>query len=139
MRSSRPVREEAKTGRSSAQPAASSRRTLRLWLTPHRNACMVVQSSSVALFSPSGTPTSVIAETQGLGLPTMAKGYSTFTRTIRTHLGLFRVASSFPRAEFHIPCSWIYQEGETCYSVYKEASPMMLAHSFFYLCAFQGS
>ncbi len=54
---------------------------------------------------------------QGLGLPTMTKTYSTSTQTIRTHLGLFRTASSFPRAEFHMPYSWIYQEGEICGSV----------------------
>ncbi len=52
---------------------------------------------------------------QRLGLPTMAKSYSTSIQT--TQLGLFRVASSFTRAEFHMPCSWIYQDGETCYSV----------------------
>lgn len=42
-----------------------------------------------------------------LGLPTMTKIYSTFTQTIRTHLGLFRAASSLIRAEFPMPCSWI--------------------------------
>ena len=41
----------------------------------------------------------------GLGLPTMAKRYSTSTQTIWAHLGLFRAASSFLRAKFHMPCS----------------------------------
>ncbi len=52
----------------------------------------------------------------------MAKSYSTFTQTTKSHLGLFQAASSFQRTEFHMPCSWIYQEGETCYSVNKGPS-----------------
>src|SRR4029434_6464561 len=42
---------------------------------------------------------------QGLGLPTVAKSYSTSTQITRTHLGLFQAALSFPQAEFHMPCS----------------------------------
>jgi hypothetical protein len=37
---------------------------------------------------------------QGLELPTMAKNRSTSTRTIRTHLGLFRAASSCRTANY---------------------------------------
>jgi hypothetical protein len=52
------------------------------------------------------TPTADVRITslpQGLGLPTMAKSYSTSTQTIRAHLGVFQAASSFTRAEFHMP------------------------------------
>ncbi len=62
---------------------------------------------------------------QCLGLPTMAKSYSTSTQTIRTHLGVFRVASSFSWAEFHISCSWIYRRRrDTC-----RRAPSILAFS----------
>src|SRR2546430_1429053 len=78
----------------------------------------LVGNISLPIAEPYGclTPTADVRITsllQRLGLPTMTKSYSTSTRTIGTHLGLFLGASSFTRAEFHMPCSWIYQWGET--------------------------
>ncbi len=67
-------------------------------------------------------PSGITSLPQGLGSPTMAKSYSTSTQTIRTHLGLFWAPSSFARARFYTLCSWIYQKGQTCCSVYRGAS-----------------